>query len=679
MEKNTLAKFPWSKMSVAGKPATGLVLLGVGLAVAGWGLLGAFGGSGALGGTGGSIGSIGSRGSSLGAGGPIGPRLVLLAVGGVLLVLAAGLRFQAQLRALQAAARQSEALRQTAESDLDHYFSTLPTGAMTIDSQGRTRRFNAKAKELLGLAEEELKRVNWTCPAFQVLKVDGNTLNPLEMPMNVARATGLPATGVVMGLERGEDGDFAWVTCSAHPKRGEDGRVTEVVCILEDGIQHRSAEAELARQSFRDRLTSLPNRALFMERLSQALLRSERLKLFSAVLYLDLDRFKVINDSLSHEIGDQLLVQVAKRYSACLRPEDTVARLGGDEFVVLFGDIHSVNEGLSVADRIAQGNSQPFQIQGHEIFITCSMGIALSACADTGPSELIRDAEVAMYRAKAKGGRSIEVFDPSMNAQALARFQLESDLRRGLERKEFLLYYQPLVGLRSGRLEGWEALIRWQHPEWGMVSPGAFIPLAEETGVIVPLGKWVLEEACRQAALWARAFPSDVSRVMNVNLSGRQFGHRDLTQDVMNAVIRSGLDPHTLKLELTESVMMRDPVASLEAMQVFRGKNIHLVVDDFGTGYSSLSYLKRFPLDTLKIDKSFVDGLGKDPENTGIVTAIISLAHTLGMSVTAEGIETRDQLEHLQQLNCDQGQGYHFSRPLPAEAAEALLARNPTW
>jgi len=286
---------------------------------------------------------------------------------------------------------------------------------------------------------------------------------------------------------------------------------------------------------------------------------------------------------------------------------------------------------------------------------------------------------VAMYRAKAKGEGSIEIFDPSMNAKALARFQMDSELRRGLDREEFILHYQPVVGLRSGRIEGWEALVRWRHPERGLVPPLDFISLAEETGLIVPLGKWVLEEACRQAGEWTRKYPATPKRLMNVNISARQFQHRDLITTVLNALRMAGMAPDALKLEITESIMMKDPVASLEAMKTFRSMDIHLVIDDFGTGYSSLSYLKRFPVDTLKVDKSFVDGLGKDPESTAIVTAVISLAKSLGMRVTAEGIETLDQMEHLQRLDCDQGQGYHFSRPLTAQAAEELLASNPQW
>ena len=329
--------------------------------------------------------------------------------------------------------------------------------------------------------------------------------------------------------------------------------------------------------------------------------------------------------------------------------------------------------------RLAGNVETAFLLQGQEAYTTCSMGLALCASSSTVPSELVRDAEVAMYRAKAKRAGSIEIFDPSMNAQALARFQMESELRRALERNEFLLFYQPLVSLRTGCIEGWEALVRWKHPERGMVPPLDFISLAEETGLIVPLGKWVLEEAVRQASLWTTRFPSDPPRLISVNISGRQFQQRDLIGTVMGALDASNFDPRCLKLEITESVMMRDPQASLEAMKVFRSHQIHLVIDDFGTGYSSLSYLKRFPVDTLKVDKSFVDGLGKDPESTAIVQAVISLAKSLGMRVTAEGIETKEQLEHLRSLDCDQGQGYFLARPLSAEAAEDLLMKNPRW
>jgi diguanylate cyclase (GGDEF)-like protein/PAS domain S-box-containing protein len=650
MEKNTPAIDPGKPITPGGSPATWTVGAGLGIALTGAGLLA-----------------------------PGSPYPWVHAGGGLLLVAAGALLLRSRGRNLRRHTAWREGQRQSAAGDLEHYLSILPGGAMVIDPLGGVRTCNRKALDLLGWSEEDLRRVDWAAPGIQVLKVDGNTLEPEELPMNIARATGRRVPGVVLGIERPADGDWAWVTCSAYPKCDPKGTVLEVICTLEDATQRRTAETELAVQTFRDRLTGLPNRTLFMERLAQAILRSDRRRLYSAVLFLDLDRFKVVNDSLGHEAGDQLLQKVARRLMGCIRPEDTVARLGGDEFVVLFEDIQSVNDGISVADRIAQSHAHPYHLQGQEVFVSCSMGIALSSGGDTAPSDLIRDAEVAMYRAKANGERSIEVFDPSMNAQAMARFQMETELRQGLERGEFVLHYQPVVGLHRGVIEGWEALVRWQHPERGLIPPLEFIPLAEETGLIVPLGKWVLEAACRQAGHWARAFPSEVPRLMNVNLSARQFGRSELIAEVSNALAQSGLDPRNLKLELTESVMMHDPLASLEVMKVFLDMNIHLVVDDFGTGYSSLSYLKRFPVDTLKIDKSFVDGIGKDPESTAIVTAIVSLAQSLGMKVTAEGIETHEQMEYLQSLNCEQGQGYYFSRPLPAEAAEAILSRNPVW
>jgi len=512
-----------------------------------------------------------------------------------------------------------------------------------------------------------------------VITPDGHPYMPGELPACRAIRTLEPVREVILGIER-PDGDWTWVSCTAEPRLEADGSLKDVVQIFEDVTHRRTVEAELALQTFRDRLTGLPNRTLFMERLSQAILRLGRRQASTVgVLFLDLDRFKTVNDSLSHEAGDQLLVQVARRIRQCMRPEDTVARLGGDEFVMLFEDLHGTEGAMRISDRIVASFREAFLVQGQEIFTTCSMGLAVASRPECIPSELVRDAEVAMYRAKAKGEGALEIFDPSMNQQALYRLQMEAELRKALERGEFMLHYQPVVGLETGLIEGWEALVRWRHPERGMVSPLDFITLAEETGLIVPLGKWVLEEACRQAALWHEQYPCDPPRLMNVNISGRQFQARDLIDTVTTALDTHKFPPRNLKLEITESVMMRDPQATLEAMKVFRGLNIHLVVDDFGTGYSSLSYLRRFPVDTLKVDKSFVDGLGIDPESTAIVQAVLGLARALGMRVVAEGIETADQLALLRDLGCDQGQGYHFSRPLEAAAAEALLARNPSW
>jgi len=601
--------------------------------------------------------------------------LLLLGLGGIGIL--AAVLIHAHVQASLAAA--GDAVRDNAEDEFMHFLNLLPVGTAITDGTGHLLHCNQKALDFFGLSQEHSKGVDWTNPDFLILQPDGNPMELHDRPLTRALATGQRVLDVVLGVEHEADGDWAWASVSAEPRFDEAGKVIQVIITFEDVTKKRTAETELAIQTFRDRLTSLPNRTLFMERLTQAILRTERRKLSTAVLFLDMDRFKIVNDSLGHESGDSLLVQVAKRLRGCVRPEDTVARLGGDEFVILFEDLVTASDALRVAERMAESMAEPFHLQNQEIFASCSMGLALCTLASTSPSDLVRDAEVAMYRAKAKGEGSIEIFDPSMNAQAVERFQMESELRRALERGEFVLFYQPLVSLSTGLIEGWEALVRWKHPEKGMVPPLNFIPLAEETGLIVPIGKWVLEEAIRQASAWHTGFPSDPPRLMNVNISARQFQQRELIATVTDALEVTGFLAACLKLEITESVMMRDPQASLEAMKVFRGLNIHLVIDDFGTGYSSLSYLKRFPVDTLKVDKTFVDGLGKDAESTAIVGAVISLAKALGMRVTAEGIETKEQLDHLRALNCDQGQGYFFSRPLPAAQAEELLAKNPRW
>lgn len=566
----------------------------------------------------------------------------------------------------------------SAEATLADLIAFLPIGAAILNPDGRMLQCNRRGIELLGTTEARLKDIDWKNPEMQLLQVDGTPMEREQMPVVLALATQQRASGV-LGIERPADGNWAWIGLAVDPRLDAEGVPIDYLCTFDDITQKKTTEAELAIQTFRDRLTSLPNRALFMERLAQAILRCDRRKLSTAVLFLDLDRFKVINDSLSHEAGDQLLVQVSKRIRASLRPEDTVARLGGDEFVVLFEDLATLSDAMRVAERIQTSFKEAFRLQGQEAYTTCSMGLALSTSSATVPSELVRDAEVAMYRAKAKREGSIELFDPSMNAQAMARFQLEGDLRRALDRHEFRVVYQPLVSLRTGYIEGWEALVRWQHPDRGLVSPTEFIALAEETGLIVPLGAWVLDEAVRQASQWAHQFPSAPPRLISVNISGRQFQQRDLIETVLATLDTHQFDPRCLKLEITESVMMRDPEASLEAMKILQGREIHLVIDDFGTGYSSLNYLKRFPVDTLKVDKSFVDGLGKDSESTAIVQAVISMAKSLGMRVTAEGIETSDQLEHLRQLECDHGQGYFLARPLSAEATETMLVKNPRW
>jgi diguanylate cyclase (GGDEF)-like protein len=438
---------------------------------------------------------------------------------------------------------------------------------------------------------------------------------------------------------------------------------------------HQQAQV-LAHQAFHDALTALPNRALLLDRLEHALARAARHQEAIAILFLDLDRFKVVNDSLGHEAGDQLLVAVAKRLQACLRPEDTVARLGGDEFTVLLEGITQVSDATHVAERIKQVLQAPFIVVGHEVFITASIGIALSGLGfgQHDPGELLRDADAAMY--KAKGKARYEIFDANINARALDRLKLESDLNQAIERKEFKVYYQPQVEITTGRILGLEALVRWQHPQHGLMSPSEFIPLAEETRLILPIGQWVLEEACRQARAWQEQYPHDPPLFISVNLSAKQFQNPALPEMVAQILEDTKLDPHRLKLEITESVLMEDVQSAIALLQELKDLGVQLAIDDFGTGYSSLSYLKHFRVEMLKVDKSFIERVGQDPADTAIVQTATALAQTLGMQVVAEGVETAEQLLQLRALGCNWGQGFYFSRPLPSEAIAVLLAKD---
>src|SRR6266508_2232984 len=431
---------------------------------------------------------------------------------------------------------------------------------------------------------------------------------------------------------------------------------------------------QLTRQAFRDALTGLPNRALFMDRLSHGLTRARRRHEHVAVLFLDLDRFKIINDTLGHTVGDQLLVEVSNRLGSALRPGDTVARLGGDEFGLLLEDVADGETAEAVTMRIEAELAKPLHFEGREFFITASIGIALSSARLGMPEEILRDADLVMYHAKAKGHARHEIFDNSMSAPALDRMDLEMDLRAAISHHEFRLHYQPILRLDTGRITEVEALIRWQHEKRGLLQPDSFIGLTEETGLIVPIGQWVLREACRQARAWQREFPSIPPLVMSVNLSAKQFQHPTLVQEISEALAESGLDAGSLKLEITESVVMQDAPATLAKLKTLKDLGIRLAIDDFGTGYSSLGYLKRFPVDTLKIDRSFVKGLSKEGNDNAIVRAVVTVAKTLNMDVTAEGVETDQQRIELKALGCDRAQGFLFARPADAEHVGPLLA-----
>jgi diguanylate cyclase (GGDEF)-like protein len=439
---------------------------------------------------------------------------------------------------------------------------------------------------------------------------------------------------------------------------------------------HKQAD-ELQHQALHDPLTGLPNRLLFSDRLEQALARASRRKEPIAMLFMDLDNFKVVNDSLGHEVGDGLLKAVARRLRTQLRPEDTIARLGGDEFAVLLEGVASLSEATEVAERIAQILRAPFPLlEGQEIVVTASVGVSLSAPEvptgeDAHENMLLRDADTAMYQAKANGKGRYEVFDKSMYSQALERLELESDLRRALEQGELRLYYQPKVWLKTGEVFAMEAMVRWEHPERGLLLPAQFIPLAEETGLILPLGQWVMRKSCRQARQWHDQFPDSPPLGVCVNLSAKEFEHGDLVEDVARNLRETGLDPSTLTVEITESILMEDVPRTVAMLEELKSLGVKLGVDDFGTGYSALSYLKRFPIDWLKIDRSIIEELGQDPTNEAVVTAAIVLAHALGAQVIAEGIMTSEQLERLRALGCDAGQGFYFCEPRLSEAAIA--------
>jgi diguanylate cyclase (GGDEF)-like protein len=392
------------------------------------------------------------------------------------------------------------------------------------------------------------------------------------------------------------------------------------------------------------------------------------------VLFLDLDRFKVINDSLGHAIGDQLLVGIARRLETCLRPGDTVARLGGDEFTILLEDVTDAHEVTVIAQRIQKELALPFNLGGYEVFTTASIGIAPSTIGYEHPDDILRDADTAMYRAKSLGKSRYEIFDKEMHTHAVNLLNLETDLRRALERREFAVYYQPIVSLETGVLQGFEALLRWRHPSHGFIAPAEFIPVAEETGLILPVGRWALEEACRQMREWQAQFPHAAEMYVSVNLSGRQFANPELCEQIREALETTGLKPEGLKLEITESVVMENIEKTIEMLRQLRALGVESSIDDFGTGYSSLSYLHHFPSTTLKIDRSFISRMGGADENAEIVRTILLLARNLGMCVVAEGVETESQLTQLQTLACDYGQGYLFSKAVNAAAIGRLLS-----
>ena len=442
-----------------------------------------------------------------------------------------------------------------------------------------------------------------------------------------------------------------------------------------DITARKKADEQHRHDAFHDPLTGLPNRALFMDRLQHVITASQRRQGASsyAVFFLDMDRFKIINDSHGHTIGDQLLVVVGRRLADCIRPGDTIARLGGDEFALLLQNISDLAYTVNVAERIREKLAVPLDIKGHKIFTSISIGIALGTEGYERPEQVLRDADIAMYEAKGRGNASYEIFDIKMHANILDRMQLVADLQGAVDNRELTLYYQPIIDLKTQQLTGFEALVRWNHPTRGLIYPMEFIPLAEEHGLIYQIGAWILHEACRELKLLQIQYPAQPPLSMSINISSRQFSQQDLVDILSRFLTETGVDPHTLILEITESMIMENVDAAVETMNRLRNMGIHLHIDDFGTGHSSLSYLQLFPVSALKIDRSFINKLTANGANQEIITHIVSLAKSLNFDVIAEGVEMEHQLAKIKNLHCGYGQGFLFARPMAFTAIDVWM------
>ncbi len=564
-------------------------------------------------------------------------------------------------------------LRKQSQRDMHRLIEIFEATADLVaitDPDGNLLYLNAAAKRFVGVAADaEHLHVRDTVPASVLERLTVEILPVVEREGHWAGELSLsPPGGGVMPV---------WAQLLRHSD-SEDGQVFYSV-IMHDLSERKAFEHRLAHQATHDPLTGLPNRALLIDRLDGALARARRHNRRVAVLFLDLDHFKVVNDSLGHGLGDRLLIAISERLALALRPGDTVARFGGDEFVVLCEDVLDQGDAIAVAERIDRAVGGRFVVDDTEVFVGVSIGIACPDDVDVDPETLIRDADAAMYRAKDRGRARWELFDNAMRASAVDRLDIETALRRALERRELRVYYQPIIDLKDGEIDGIEALLRWEHPERGLLNPDDFITVAEETGLIVPIGAWVLDQACRQVQRWQASVSTLAPLRVSVNLSGRQLGHPSLVEDVSSVLANTGIDPSMVELEITESVLMDDVEMSRETLGQLHALGVKLAVDDFGTGYSSLSYLRRFPVDLLKVDRSFIDALGENSDDSAIVTAIITLAHTLGLIAVAEGVETAEQLATLRQMRCDRAQGYHMARPASGHDIGELLESQPTW
>lgn len=564
--------------------------------------------------------------------------------------------------------RISNALKESEEhfrTAFDH-----AVGMALVSPDGHWLEVNESLSALVGYTQEELKNMS-----FRIIT------HPEDLGPKLVKMQEL-TEGVVNSFQLEnrylhKQGHTIWVLSSASLVRDEDGKPRHMVFQVQNISDRKQAEDQIRYAAFHDGLTGLPNRTLLSDRMSMAVERAKRSIDYNyAVLFIDLDRFKVVNDTMGHEMGDKLLIDLSNRLKECVRTVDTLARLGGDEFAILLDGITNQELAIEIATRIQESLSQPFDLDGQEFFTSASIGISFSTLGYESPEDILRDADTAMYRAKANGKARHEVFDLGMHTRAVEALKLENDLRQGIERNEVCAHYQPIMSLQNGTVTGFEALARWEHPKRGLISPVDFIPLAEDTGLIVPLGMKIFKEACQKLRHWQLIFNTEEPLTMSINLSGKQFVQKDLVEEIRKVIRDAQIDPSCIRLEITESIVMENASAAIDTLKQLKSIGVQLSIDDFGTGYSSLSYLHRFPFDILKIDRSFVSRMSTDKDSLSIVETIITLANKLGKTTVAEGVETEGHKDILRQLSCDYGQGYLFSKPLNSDNAEEFLLKH---
>jgi diguanylate cyclase (GGDEF)-like protein/PAS domain S-box-containing protein len=546
--------------------------------------------------------------------------------------------------------------------------NSIGDAVISTDISGSITFLNLVAEKMTGWPLQEAAG-RPMAEVFRILDATSRLTipDPMEMAVGRDRTVNLPPNCILIR----RDGFEISIEDSVAPIHDREAHATGAVIVFRDVSAARAMALQMAHSAEHDFLTGLPNRMLLNDRVSQAISTASRHARKVAVLFLDLDGFKHINDSLGHPIGDKLLQSIAKRLVYCVRGSDTVSRQGGDEFVVLLSEVQHSEDAAITAKKMLRAVAEPHSINQHELHVTTSIGVSVYPDDGVDAETLIKNADTAMYQAEENGHQCYQFFTPAMNVRAVARQSIEESLRRALERQEFKVHYQPKVDLRTGEITGAEALIRWTHPVRGGVSPAEFIPVAEDSGLILPIGNWVLREACRQARAWVDAgLPL---ATMAVNISAEEFRDEHFLEGVFAILQDTGLDPRSLELELTESVLMKRAESSQAILKTLRARGVQVAVDDFGTGYSSLSYLRKFPIDTLKIDQSFVRQITTAPDETTIVTAVISMGRSLKLRVVAEGVETQEELAFLQDHKCDEAQGYYFGRPMPAERFAQLL------